>query len=1182
MVTRKIVNGGLNTDLADVLVGKNEYVGGLNISINNPTHISAGRSGETSTVYGNSIVSHASTTPSGEQTIGAVEDPAGGRVIWFNCEGDHAPVSRIYCYVRSVNTAYIVLDGADVEGGLGFSPSTPVHSCAVIGDNLYWTQDGQPPRRINIMSGMKAYVSDSYTASATAYDISSPIKQSVITVIRNPPMIPVTFVKINDTTYSNNFIKENAFQFSYRFAYVGGEYSVFGPWSELANFNISSDNSNRIDITIPLSQRVEQDVARIEVVAKNMLSGVVSVVKTYSSTTDSASIVLHNAGTTALSFYFYNDFAGEIIDSESAIKPFDRVPIESKTMCIAKNRLMLGNNLHGYDSPEVSSLSANVLTLDPTGGASFNWFKVDLWTDGTHTAYNTRYYLDLTSGTTSPGYYSAAPYTTAGGPFPGSIAFGSLTFVVSGPSAWGPLVKQWYGSVGSSSVTGAPGVPTLSGSRIFKSGTSYKLGVVFYDEPFRRCGVVSNGTKVDIPDRAYTATQFTTTINWSLSTLTNEIPSWAKYYSIVMTKNTKKSFFIQARCANADVRYAFKDSTTGVWDVSATTFTATATALAIDISLLYKQGRGYNLQAGDLCRVMLSTGSSYTLKVQDVFSNYLIVDIVGVASADIIYEIYSPKLTEQTDIYYQVGNVYKIVGGDFAVKSGSISGDCYALERTDSGTYYTENMSPLDKFWQVWNNIGSSPNTIINTKTQRRLTEVAYSNVYSPGSGFNGLSTFDSADFKTLPVEMSAISRLIRASKVQEQGTIVLAIGESDTVSIYLEEYHWFDNNGNVTASLTDRFIGQVNPLKGGYGTRFPESAFQWEGDVTFFDHMKAAWVRYDQSGLTPISETGNMHGYFIGLSADAEHWLNNSSEYFGLAPWRAIGGYDPTNRNFLLSVSQSSYESRGDEFLDSPVNKSTVSVTTSLSGGEYRGVLSYDFKSWRLYRVTTTAGVWDAATNHPLVLPFYPRPGTSSLRIVTPSASTVSVTIEEYPMSVTKPYNGHSAVWVWDNDISKFITRYSFQPEWLCTVDNRLVSFKDGYMYIHSVDSPELTFYGETHDAAVAVAHGDDGPDNKRYTAFEIEGDRPDWVFARTYRPNFQETSMNEFSEWEGKWFCDVLRDRLSPNTTGDADYKGIFGDDIIGDTAKFQVVFLGPSGEKVIKFVDLTWVPSRGPQKY
>lgn len=1162
----------MNTDDADVLVPKNEYIGGLNISINNPTYESRGRAGEVATVYGNYPATNALTMSGSDQTIGACEDSSGGRVIWFNYNASGA--HGIYCYVKSIDKTYKVLMSADVSGGLGFTSSAFIHSSGVIGDILYWVQDGQPPKRINIMSGMKAYVSDTYTSSATAYDISSQLNQSVITLIRNPPMYPLTVAKNVDSTVLKDFIKESAFQFAYRFRYVDGETSVISTWSALMNYNYSADTYNYITITIPTTQKIQQDVQYIEVICKNTITNISSIIKTYNRDIDSASFTSHNSGT-AINFRFYNDVAGAIIDSDTAVKQFDRIPLESKTMCIAKDRLMLGNNIYGYDTPTATSLSTTVTIVSPSGSVTFNWFKVDLWTDSSHTVYNTRYYLDLTSASGTPGYYSYSPYTTNGGPFPTSaIPYASLVYVVSGPSAWGTLIKQWYGSVGSSLVSSVPGSPSIANSQIFKSASTYKLGVVFYDESYRRCGVVYKGSETVIPDRTYTTSGFSTSINWALTPGTGEVPSWAKYYNIVMTKNSRTNFFVQGKATS--FRYPTKDATTGSYDMSPTTMGSTAWALAIDISPLSALGLGYNYQSGDICKIYPSTGTAVSLKVKDVFANYVLVDLYNVTATDIIYEIYSTKLSESTDIFYQLGSMYSITSGDYSVFSGSINGDCYCLQRT--GPYYVEAMSPLDKYWINWNNIGSSANTVIYSKTSRKKTEIAYSNVYNVGTGYNGMSEFDPSSFKQLPIEMSSISRLIRASKVQEQGTIVLGIGETDTVSLYLEELHWFDNNGNATASLTSEFIGQINPLKGGYGTKFPESAYQWEGMVTYFDHIKACWIRYDTEGLNAISEIGKMHGYFVGLSKDAEYQLNNRSSYISSKPFRILGGYDPTNRNFLLSVSKSSFVSNGDEYTYSPISNTTSNVTTTLTSGIYKGSLTYSFKHFRAYRITTTATVKDPATGTVLTGIFYPNAGTTSLDIITASASTVSCVVEEFVMSITKPYNSQSAVWVWDNDLNKFITQYSFQPEWLTTIDNRPVSFNSGLMYIHSQDAPNLRFYGTYHDASSAFVHGDDGGSVKRYRTISVEGDAPDWVFARTSNPNSQETSMNQFLNWEGKIYTDILRDRNSPNTSGNFDFKGAFGDEISGDSAKFQVVFLQPSDEKVIKFVDINWSPSRG----
>ena len=83
---------------------------------------------------------------------------------------------------------------------------------------------------------------------------------------------------------------------------------------------------------------------------------------------------------TSWQFDFYNDIVGVAVDSMSSSKMFDSVPLKSKTLDIAKNRLFLGNNYDGYESPERTSISA---TLDAeileTESVSAQWYEFRYW-----------------------------------------------------------------------------------------------------------------------------------------------------------------------------------------------------------------------------------------------------------------------------------------------------------------------------------------------------------------------------------------------------------------------------------------------------------------------------------------------------------------------------------------------------------------------------------------------------------------------------------------------------------------------------------------------------------------------------------------------------------------------------------------------------------------------------------
>ena len=56
------------------------------------------------------------------------------------------------------------------------------------------------------------------------------------------------------------------------------------------------------------------------------------------------------------------------------------------------------------------------------------------------------------------------------------------------------------------------------------------------------------------------------------------------------------------------------------------------------------------------------------------------------------------------------------------------------------------------------------------------------------GTLFNGLSTFNSLDEETLPQEMGSIQKLLFTSKTESVGNVMLAIGASETSSVYVGE----------------------------------------------------------------------------------------------------------------------------------------------------------------------------------------------------------------------------------------------------------------------------------------------------------------------------------------------------------------------------------------------------------
>lgn len=942
MISKKIFTGGINGDDADVLIQPTEYLNALNARFATTEN---GKVGEISNVEGNVLKAQTINTqgqkvswtlPAGvNTTIGAIEDTPNKRIFFFNknSNGSHG----IYCYDADTEIVYNVLLSTQVVGGLGFISN--INSVAIIGSMLYWTDGVNPQRRINVEAAMRLnqpaynggfdpYVLDK---NSTGQPGSTHMAQSVINLIRNQPWNPPVITKKLDNNYPNNFIKNDAFEFAYRFVYRDYELSTFSPLSTLANFNTKDDNTqgsnkglNYIEVVLPTSQKIEQDVIRVEVAARYVVGGKYFVVKTFDS-----GFAAHNSGT-ALKFNFYNDTIGIAVDDASAFKPYDAIPIKSGALEIARNRLFLGNNTDGYESPKSTSLG---FTTTSEGGNTIiaQWNKLDYITYLDEPGDSFVVYLGNIGS--QSGYYYNGTYNDMS-PLPSTIDFTLLTYL--GPTVQDiqasqelPIKEfisiQLLTSPAITTVQNAPAVTTIANKTAFKSNSSYRIGVVFFDEAGRRCGVVTKDNLiVSTPDRTYGTVSYVTDINWQLSNqaAVSEIPVWAKYYSVVMTKNLRASFFMQMRSATT-VKWVTKNNN-GEYTIQ-NAYDPAYYGLAIDASLLYGIGYGYSFQEGDLIKIYKDNTPVVTLSVRDTFGQYIVCDNNPI-SGDVLYEIYTPYAQSTNEPYYEQGKVYQILNPGtgtraYSTIADSFKGDITILQRgSGNSTYLVEAMSPSDLQWKVWNNPGGRAHIVLDSKEVKKGTNVCFSNVVILGSQTNGLSTFDVLDQTQLPYELASIQRLILVSKVTAEGTVMLAIGEQETASIYLGESQIVDNRGSSFLATSSGVIGTVNVLRGSYGTINPESVVKYMGNVYWFDANRGAVVSYSQNGLFPIS-ANKMDKYFRKVGSDI--FDNKLSIY---------GGVDPYHGEILMFAPRRSAIPQGPRLTDMVISSNTYSFTTQVA----------------------------------------------------------------------------------------------------------------------------------------------------------------------------------------------------------------------------------------------------------
>lgn len=239
-----------------------------------------------------------------------------------------------------------------------------------------------------------------------------------------------------------------------------------------------------------------------------------------------------------------------------------------------------------------------------------------------------------------------------------------------------------------------------------------------------------------------------------------------------------------------------------------------------------------------------------------------------------------------------------------------------------------------------------------------------------------------------------------------------------------------------------------------------------------------------------------------------------------------------------------------------------------------------------RVYKLALPAGVDAYYANQKVggsgtLNTFIAIQGVSVLTLESVAVVSGNVVLTEILRSYYESDDGQGDIWCFKPGLEGrdgWKSRYSFRPEWMTNILNRLVSFKSGMPYIH--DGAVNTFYGQVFDTVIAVAHSEDGNSIKSYRAVAIEGDTPDRVHTRTEIPYEQSTDLiaGDFTVKEGVNYAALLRDRLSPNAAGTYNQKMYTGDTIRGEASKTMVVYREPSQKKELKFINIDFDPSTG----
>jgi hypothetical protein len=238
-------------------------------------------------------------------------------------------------------------DGDGVNTTLNFNPQYVITGLDMVEDLLFWTDNYNQPRTININ---RSYANPS--VGGIDYAGSPAILAETILVIKRPPLeAPV--IELVNVAGEETYLEDRFTCFAYRWRYDDNQFSATSPWSEPAflprQFDYSPDsflnegmlnNFNGVNVNYESGSQL---VVGIDLLYKDAETSTIKVIERLNKR--DAGLVSN----TTYTYFFNNSKIYTILIDAELLRLFDNVPRRAKAQTIMGNRLMYGNYVDGYN-----------------------------------------------------------------------------------------------------------------------------------------------------------------------------------------------------------------------------------------------------------------------------------------------------------------------------------------------------------------------------------------------------------------------------------------------------------------------------------------------------------------------------------------------------------------------------------------------------------------------------------------------------------------------------------------------------------------------------------------------------------------------------------------------------------------------------------------------------------------
>ena len=351
--TRNFTGGKMNKELDERLVPQGEYIDALNIRVGSTESDDMG-------VAENSLGNLSLTNIQVQDTllsasalcIGAFEDGSEETLYWFvhdsafPASANTGKLDLILSYNTNTQilTYHVISmdDGGGVNTTLNFNPQYLITGVNKIDNFLFFTEDYNPPRNINVLKN--------YSEPDAITDVDGFTAEEIL-VIKKPPTTSPTVTTRNNPNIISEFLEERYICFAYRWRYEDNQYSATSQFSlpaftpDTFKFTpksyLNEGMTNKHNIAEVTYNTGSSLVKGIDLLFKEAGNDVIKVIEKIKK--------LDGDDNNLATFNFSDSKIFTILPESEIFRTYDNVPKLAQAQTIMGNRLMYGNYEEGYD-----------------------------------------------------------------------------------------------------------------------------------------------------------------------------------------------------------------------------------------------------------------------------------------------------------------------------------------------------------------------------------------------------------------------------------------------------------------------------------------------------------------------------------------------------------------------------------------------------------------------------------------------------------------------------------------------------------------------------------------------------------------------------------------------------------------------------------------------------------------